>query len=92
MMKEIKLTPNENPRWTMFRAAIGREPEVWEFVIWSGRRWRDYAEHLGLRKHSSDAVFVDCWGKDMSTEEIQAAFGAWLKAAVEAGKYCGVDL
>jgi hypothetical protein len=48
MNSKVEFREDENPRWTMCRAAIGREPEVWEFTLWTQQRWRDYAVHLGL--------------------------------------------
>jgi len=92
MVEQIELIPDENPRWTICRAAIGREPLAWEFSLWITRRWTNYATHIGVKRPSADNAFLWGYSHGSSTAEIQAAFDAWLKAAVEAGKYRGVDL
>lgn len=50
----------ENPRWTACRAALGREPEGWEFINWIQARWREFmADRPGFR-HQWQAEF-DEW-------------------------------
>lgn len=44
-MSPLKRWPGEreeNPRWTVCRAALGREPEGWEFIVWIDARWVEF--------------------------------------------------
>lgn len=81
----IKLNPEkENPRWTLCRAAFGREPKAWEFTLWNGEQWRRFLEHLGIKRipgeTASTTVFLA-----LGLEEGQNAYDSWLLEQVEKG-------
>jgi hypothetical protein len=92
---KVELRSDENPRWACCRAAIGREPLGWEFMIWNGRRWVDYARENGIQRPARigicDEVFRIGWDKGKTSAEIHAEYNAWLVAAVEAGRFGGLD-
>jgi hypothetical protein len=89
----IKLTPEtESPRWTLCRAALGREPACWEFTLWIDQRWRDFSRYLGAQHIPGEVASTDVfshfwWKKRQGSEMAQQAFDDWLKGEVEAGKY-----
>lgn len=69
------MSERENPRWTACRAAMGREPRAWEFIIWINARWIEYARHLGVPTSGSAAQSVY---RSIGYDEGQRAFDLWL--------------
>jgi hypothetical protein len=89
---EIALTPTENPRWTICRAALGKEPEGYKFSLWIDARWQDFAKHIGAEHNSGEMASTDVfihfwWKKRQGTEVAQKAFDDWLKWEVEHGNF-----
>lgn len=77
----LKVTLPEGPtRWQRCAAALGREPTGWEFVVWVGQRWCDFAALHGCK--DSDAV-----RQRLGPEAIHQAFDAWLEEGVAAGQW-----
>lgn len=60
----------ENPRWTRCRAALGREPKAYEFIVWNSRCWQEFAETLGLR--SVDGIHARLKDADVAFDAFQA--------------------
>jgi len=93
METTITLIPEtENPRWTLCRAAFGREPEGYEFSLWIDARWRDFAQHIGAQRIPGELASTDVfahfwWKKHLGSEEAQKAFDDWLKWEVEHGNF-----
>lgn len=65
----------ENPRWTLYRTVLGREPQNWEYIIWIHGRWAAFSKSRGY-KNSKEARRV--LGPD--TDRI---FNEWLKKDTE---------
>lgn len=73
-----------NPRWVACHAVLGRRPEGWEFLVWTGERWRDFAKLRGwpcgcpgCKADPSGHVFFN-----MGLEDGQRAFDEWLRGLV----------
>ncbi len=84
----------ENPRWTLCRAAIGREPRAWEFMLWLGPRWKEFADSLSapqgslLSWHNRDrASDVFGWKSVNGRAVVDDRFDEWLEAGVRVGKW-----
>jgi hypothetical protein len=99
----IEFKPDENPRWTMCRAALGEKaldtghelvagemPPSAIFARWIQERWVDYAKHLGVwgRVRGEDACSQIILSKPVGKPgNVQAEFDTWLKAEVEKGRF-----
>ena len=87
---EIKFTKDENPRYTMFRAAMGdREVPFYKFSLWVQARWRDYAKHLGVwEKPGPDAYAKIIMAQEVGSKlDTHKEFDTWLKTEVENGRF-----
>lgn len=96
MIGKFVLDPDkENPRWTLCREVLGREPKGWEFSLWIQERWRDFAKSLGWNGRSdkwgelpSDWAITELWmAKRMDLAAAQRAFNDWLFAAAKEGRF-----
>lgn len=79
-MADVLLKPDENPRWSCCRAALGREPRTLDFVLWMSGKWEAFAKERGVGSSSTDAFLA-------LGDKAHAAFDAWLRSAVEAGRF-----
>lgn len=61
---------SENPRWTLCRAAIGREPTGVTFVRWINEHWEEWHDKLG---HKGSRLYC------MECPRMQKAFDQWLR-------------
>lgn len=68
----------ENPRWTRCRAAIGREPLAYEFIIWNSRCWLEFCKSQGATR---DTIRLKLGS------HTDVAFDAWQADGVRAGKW-----
>ena len=81
---KVELREGENPRWTMCRAAMGREPRAWEFALWNGEQWRRFLEHLGLKRVPNETASTTIF-LALGVDEGQKAYDSWLLEQVEKG-------
>lgn len=66
-----------NPRWVACRAALEREFAPWEFSIWLGRRWREFAALQGCK--DSNEVFLKLGSAT------HGRFDEWMRSHIDAG-------
>ena len=50
---ELTLLKTENSRWTVCRAALGREPRGGLFMRWITTRWEEFAAALGVDQRTA---------------------------------------
>lgn len=79
-MPSLQIPVTENPRWTRCRAAIGREPKPWEFIIWVGWCWADFYRHEGVKSFSEARHKI-------GLRRVHDAFDAFQEAGVAAGRW-----
>jgi hypothetical protein len=74
----------ENPRWTRCRAALGRQPAAYEFIIWNSRCWTEFAA-LHKCKDTSQVMFkLGAGAAD--------AFDAWQVEGVRNGRWQAIEV
>lgn len=78
-MSAARHTPGENPRWTLCRQALGREPKAYEFMVWLSPFWVQFARLHGVR----DSQGVEL---KLGIDETRRAFDAWLAEQVNSPK------
>lgn len=85
--------PALNPRWVLCAQALGLDPtprdpcaELDErpgylnsvtFILWLSPRWQEFRKERHMRRDD----------ERMADPDLQAAFDAWLREGVEAGKW-----
>lgn len=60
---KIPVVPDENPRWTRCRHAIGREPKGWEFMVWMAGCWNAFRVHLHVSRLDPLDDFQDAFDR-----------------------------
>lgn len=92
----VELRADENPRWTCCRAALGRTPTAYEFLRWNSLRWVDFGREappeIRARIGRGCVVGGPKWRDQLALiDGVHAAYDAWLRAQVEAGRFGSLE-
>jgi hypothetical protein len=81
----IDYRPDENPRWTRCRYAIGREPTGIDFSLWCVRCWIEFGELFSFRTtgyQSTRSAMIAA-----GVADVDGAFDAWQEQGVLDGRW-----